>query len=77
METVVDQTLGNVFHADTSLVLDRTQIDDAFVCHQTMGAAIQDREMRCQAMRNVVRRQDGAFRSFLQTFAPHQRNVSP
>ena len=58
MESVVDQPLGDVVDGDLAGLLQRPQVDDAFVRDQAARSRIQHRVMRREPPGDVVRRQD-------------------
>src|SRR5690606_41889935 len=58
-------------------VLQRAQVEDAFVGHQPVGAGVEHRVVGGQAPGNVVGVEDGHLRSSGQTFAAHHLQVHP
>ncbi|CEI74776.1 Uncharacterized protein PAE221_00336 [Pseudomonas aeruginosa] len=77
MEAEVHQALGHVVDADPAAVLERTQVEDAFVGDQAVAAGVEHRVVLLQAMGDVVGIEDGHFRGALEAFAAHHADVHP
>ena len=75
MEAEIDQALGDVLVADAAPLLNAADVDDAFMRHAAVRAGVENRELRCQPRRHVVRRQDGGCGCGLQPVASHHPDI--
>ena len=58
VEAVVDQPLGDVVDRDAARLLERPQVEDAFVRDEAARARVEHRVVRREALRDVVRGED-------------------
>ena len=75
MEAEIDQALGDVLIADAASLLNAADVDDAFMRHAAIRTGVENRELRCQPRRHVIRRQDGGCRCGLQPIASHHPDI--
>ncbi|CSC85072.1 Uncharacterised protein [Vibrio cholerae] len=77
MEAVVHQALRNIFFANPGFFFQRTDIDDALVCHSTIRTTVKNWVVRTQTLHHIVGIQNRELGGFSQTFCTHHRNVGP
>ena len=77
MEAIIHESLGHIVDADLARLLERAQVEDAFVGDQAARARIEDRIVRRESPGEVVGRQDGGLGRGPQTVASHHRDVHP
>ena len=76
VKSVVHQTLGGVLDFE-AVSLPRTQVDDAFVGHKVLIAAVEHREKRLEAFGHVVGIEDGQTGGFGETGRAHHPDIHP
>ena len=54
MKAVVDKPFGNVVNANSRACTDGPDINDAFMCDQSVGTAVKNREVVIEFVGNVV-----------------------
>src|SRR5690606_40989183 len=77
METKVHQPFSDVFFTDAAGFFQRTQIQQAFVSHKTMGAFIKNRVMVTQFLRHVVSVKNRVFGSLTHASLAHHPDIHP
>ena len=77
MEAVVDQALCNVVDRDAGGLLERPNVNDAFMGDAIVSSPEQQPIMRLQPAGDVVGVQNGGFRRLGQAFSAHQQHVRP
>ena len=75
MEAEIDQALGDILVADAAPLLNAANVDDAFMRHPPVRTGVEDRELRRQPRRHVVRRQDGGCGGGLEPVASHHPDI--
>src|SRR5262249_5750068 len=77
VEAVVHQSLGDVLDLDARGRLELAQIDDALMGHKAMAALVENREMRLEALGDVIGAENRELRGALEAFTAHHRDVHP
>ena len=76
MKAIVHQALGDVHCFHASGVLQRARIQNAFMRHQTIAAAVEHFIVAVQALRNVVGVEQCHLRGSAHAIRAQQPNVS-
>ena len=74
---MIHQTLGNVIHGHAKILGDSAHIDNAFMSDKSMGARVQNREVRIKSTSNIVRIHNGHFGRKTNSGGTHQSDVRP
>src|SRR5437763_182514 len=77
VEAVVHQPLRHVLHLDAGVALHLAQIEDALVRDGAVLPDVEDREVRREALGDVVRVEDGDACRVCEPFRSHQLDVRP
>ncbi len=77
VETVVDESLGHVFHGHPGPLRQRAQVQDALVRHQTITPGVEDGEVGHQPVGDVVGVENRHRRGLAQAVRAHQADVRP
>src|SRR5207248_6791128 len=67
VEAVVDQPFGDIVHGDVARFPERTEVENALVGDEPVGARIQDRIVRGQPFGDVIGCENCGFGRGLQT----------
>jgi len=70
METIIDESFGNILFGDSRTLLQGTYVDDALMSHCAFRSGIQNVEVAFQAARNVVGMNDGNTTCIGNTIGP-------
>ena len=77
VEPVVHQAFGDVLHADSGGGAERPAVEDELVRHPAPRPPVEQRVVRGEPVRHVVRREDRDFAGFAQAVRPHHADVGP
>ena len=77
METVINQTLGNIHLGDTKLRFQRTDIQNTFMRHIAVTTGIKHIVSRFQPRCDIVGIQDRHLTGLTQPLSPHHADIHP
>ena len=77
MEPVVDQTLGDIFNAYTTVVLEHPRIKNALMCYIAVFAMVENRILISQPTGNVVCVQNRIAGCIAQSGPAHHADIHP
>ncbi len=77
VKTVVHQALGDIFVADARGILQRTQVENAFVRHAAVVAGVEHRIVVLELFGDVVGRQNGHAAGLRQAVRAHHAHIHP
>ena len=77
VETVVDETLGDIVDGDPRAVREGAQVHDALVCHEPVLTTVENLKFFAEPLRHVVRGEHRRSGRMAQTLRTHEANVGP